>query len=236
MEETVFKGVITYINFEKNFATIEYHKGAKLKSVNCKTGQESGRKTSHFRVGDTVSFRLKLSDRGDKQTAYQVKFLHNTRLDLLVQKAAIENRFAGYLKKLDGRYYVKEADSYIFFPLQLSPWEKPPVETAENELISFRLLHTDHPNSMVAELFSHNFSAAYKKALQHYKNEISTEAVVSRVSPHAVYLDLFDGGMQAKLSLSKTSQPPPAPGDTLQVMISYLAPDKLVVKPLEQVK
>lgn len=233
MEETVFKGIISYINFEKNFATIEYNKGGKAKSVNCKTGQEAtGRKTSHFRVGDTVSFQLKLSDRGDKQTAYKVKFLHNTRLDLLIQKAAIENRFSGYLKKVEDKYYIKEADSYIFFPLQLSPWEMPPVETAENEMISFRLLHTDRPNSMVAELFSHNFSPVYKKALQHFKNEISTEAVVKRVSPHAVYLDLFDGELQAKLTLGKLSIPTPVSGDKLQVQISYLGPDKIAVKPV----
>ena len=102
MEEKVLKGIISFVNYEKHFATIEYEVGAKKKSVNCKTGlEETGRKTQHFRIGDTVSFQLRLSDRGDKMTAYNIKFLHNTKLDLLIQRAAIENRFSGYLKKVD---------------------------------------------------------------------------------------------------------------------------------------
>lgn len=231
MEEKILKGTISFVNYEKNFATIEYEAGTKKKSVNCKTGLEAtGRKTRHFRIGDVVSFQLRLSDRGDKMTAFDVRFLHNEKLDLLIQKAAIENRFAGYLKKVEDRYFLKEFDSYIFFPLQLSPWEKPPAETAENAAISFRLLNLDRPNSIVAELFSHNFSPAYKKAYQHFKNKIEAEAVVTRVSPHAIYLDLFEGGMQAKLPLEKGKEPDLEPGDNLPVMITYLSDTKVVVK------
>jgi len=234
MEEKILKGTISFVNYEKNFATIEYEAGAKKKSVNCKTGlEETGRKTQHFRIGDVVSFQLRLSDRGDKMTAYNIKFLHNTRLDLLIQRAAIENRFSGYLKKVEDDYFVKEIDSYIFFPIQLSPWEKPPVETAENQAISFRLLNLEKPNAIVAELFSHNFSPAYKKALQHFKNEIDAEAVVTRVTPHGIYLDLFDGGMQAKLPAPIEGQPVPQPGDSLLVRVTHLTPNRVVVKRVE---
>lgn len=229
MEEKIQKGIISFVNYEKNFATIEYEAGVKKKSVNCKTGlEETGRKTRHFRIGDTVNFKLRLSDRGDKMTAYDIKFLHNTRLDLLIQRAAIENRFSGYLKKVEDRYFVKEIDSYIFFPLELSPWEKPPVETAENAAISFRLLNLERPNAIVAELFSHNYSAAYKKAVQHFKNEIVADAVVSRISPHGIYLSLFEE-MQAKLS--RDELPNAKEGDTIPVLITHLTPARLVVKP-----
>ena len=55
MEEKILKGIISFVNYEKHFATIEYEVGAKKKSVNCKTGlEETGRKTQHFRIGDTV--------------------------------------------------------------------------------------------------------------------------------------------------------------------------------------
>ena len=53
-------------------------------------------------------------------TATNVKYLHNTAINLLVQKAAIENRFSGYLKKVEDKYFVKEWETYISFPLQLS--------------------------------------------------------------------------------------------------------------------
>src|SRR5205809_1148100 len=146
MDQPVYKGKISYINFEKQFATIEYLQNCKLKSVNCKTNAADGEnKPQAYRLGDRVSFQLKLSDRGDKMAAYNVKFLHNESIDLLIQKAAIENRFSGYLKIVDDKYFVKEWESYILFPLQLSPWEKPPVESAANEAISFKLINLEKP-------------------------------------------------------------------------------------------
>jgi hypothetical protein len=231
MEEKILKGTISFVNYEKKFATIEYLQGVKQKSVNCKTDTAEGdRKPHHFKIGDTVSFRLKLSDRGDKMTAFQVKYLHNTALDLLLQKANIENRFAGYLKKTDEKYFVKECDSYIFFPLQLSPWEKPPVDTAENEAISFRLLHLDKPNALVAELFSHNYIPEYKKAIQHFKNEIAIDAVVYKVSPHAVYLNLFEDKIVGKLPLTGTDLTEIKMGDVIQVIITHLTNTKIAIK------
>jgi translation initiation factor IF-1 len=231
MEEKILKGTISFVNYEKKFATIEYLQGVKKKSVNCKTEtEEGGRKPHHFRIGDTVSFRLKLSDRGDKMTAFQVKFLHNTALSLLLQKATFENRFAGYLKKTDGKYFVKECDSYIFFPLKLSPWEKPPVETAENEAISFRLLHLEKPNALEAELFSHNYIPEYRKAVQHFKNDITIDAVVNKVSPHAVYLNLFDDKITGKLPVTAKELTEIKVGDVIQVAITHLTHTRIVIK------
>lgn len=231
MEQPIYKGKISFINHEKNFATIEYMHNNKQKSVNCKTdAEESGKKPHQFRLGDQVSFLLKLSDRGDKMTAYEVKFLHNTAIDLLIQKAAIENRFSGYLKIVGDRYFVKEWDSYILFPLELSPWEKPPVETAANEPITFKLSNLDKPKSIVAELFSHNYIPEYRKALQHFNNQIEVDAIVKKISPHAVYLDLFGEQVQAKLSLPPEEKESLKPGDTIPVLITHFTHHRIVVK------
>lgn len=231
MEEKILKGTISFVNYEKNFATIEYWQGTKKKSVNCKTDFEStGRKSHHFRIGDTISFQLTLSVRGDKMTACNIKYLHNTALEILIQRAAIENRFSGYLKKTEDKYFVKEWNSYLFFPLQLSPWEQPPVATAENEAISFRLLNLDRPNSMVAELFSHNYIPQYKKAVQHFKNEIVIDAVVYKVSPHGIYLNLFDDKVQAKLPPGTAEISSIKEGDTIPVLITHLSNTRIVVK------
>lgn len=226
--EPIYKGKISFINFEKQFATIDFLKGAKQKSVNCKTDADGINKKPHqFRLGDVVSFQLRLSDRGDKQTAYNVKYLHNEAIDLLIQKATIENRFSGYLKKIEDKYFIKEIDSYILFPLQLSPWEKPPVESAENVAISFSLLHLDKPNAIVAELFSHNFTPAYKKAMQHFKNEMDAEGVISRITPHAAYISLFDDEMTGKLNGDFSTL---KEGDKLNVNITHLTPYKMAIK------
>ncbi|MGB3007745.1 MAG: hypothetical protein WBC06_14605 [Chitinophagaceae bacterium] len=233
MTETLYKGKISFVNYEKYFATIEYVQNSKVKSVNFKTNAaDSDKKAHHYRLGDVVNFQMKLSDRGDKMTAFKVKFLHNTAIDLLIQKATIENRFSGYLKKVEEEYFVKEWESYIFFPLQLSPWEKPPVATAENEAISFRFLNLEKPNAITAELFSHNFIPEYKMAVQHFKNQIIADAVVTKVSQYAVYLGLFNNKIQAKLPLKKGEVTTMKEGDLLQVRISYLSNNRITVEPV----
>ena len=233
MDEVLFKGRISFVNYEKYFATIDYVSNGKEKSVNFKTNAEgSNKKPHHFRLGDVVNFKLKLSDRGDKMTAYAVKFIHNTAIDLLIQKAAIENRFSGYLKKVADDYFVKEWDSYIFFPLQVSPWETPPVATAENEPITFKFLNLDKPNAIIAELFSHSYIPEYRMALQHFNNGIDADAIVTKVSSYAVYLGLFNNKIQAKLPLTKEEGSGLKEGDTLQVKIKHLTNNRIVVEPV----
>ncbi len=234
MEQQLYKGKISFINYEKQFATIEYSDNNKLKSVNCKTNAaDSDKKPHQYRLGDVVSFQLKLSDRGDKMTAYNVKFSHNEAINLLIQKAAIENRFAGYLKIVDGKFFVKEWDSYILFPIQLSKWEKEPVETAANEAINFKLLNLEKPNSVAAELFSHNYIPEYKKALQHFNNKVQIAAIVYKVSPHAVYLNLFGDKMQAKISLTALESDAIKEGDIMQIIITHFTSNRIVVKRVE---
>lgn len=229
--EQTYRGKISFVNFEKHFATIDYLQGTKPKSVNFKTSAEGNdKKPQHYRVNDVVSFQLRLSDRGDKMTAYNVKFLHNEAIDRLIQKAAFENRFSGYLKKVEEDYFIKEADSYIFFPLLISPWETPPAETATNEMISFRLLNLDKPNGIVGELFSHTYIPEYKKAVQHFNNKIEIDATVARLTPHAVFLDLFGQKIQARLPLSAIKNESIHPGDTIKVVITHLTPNRIVVE------
>lgn len=232
MDTQLFKGRISFINHEKFFATIEYKQNNKHKSVNCKTNAtDSDRKPNQYRLGDEVSFSLKLSDRGDKMTAYNVRLLYNPAIDLLIQKAAIENRFSGYLKKVEDQYFVKEWDSYILFTLQLSPWEKAPAATAENEPVAFRLINLDKPKSLAAELFSHNYIPEYRKAVQHFQNGISIEAVVARVSPHAIYLNLFTDQLQAKLPVKDGKQL--KEGDKVAVKITHLTNKRIIVAKTE---
>ena len=230
-EQVTYKGTVSFIHPEKNFGTLEYLQGAKPKSVNFKTNEaEAGKKPHRFRLGDTVSFQLRLSDRGDKMTACNVRFVHNTAIDLLLQQAAIENRFSGYLKMVDDQYFVKEINSYILFPLKLSPWEKAPVPTAVNEAISFSLVNIDKPQRLEAGLFSHNYIPAYKKALQHFKNGIDTEATVYKVTAHGIYVHLFDEAMQAKLPVAEGEAPAMETGTRFPVLITHLSPFKIVIR------
>jgi hypothetical protein len=230
MEQAQYTGKISFINHEKQFATIDYAHNNKQKAVNFKIAAAKGKKPHQYRLGDVVRFSLRLSDRGDKMTADNVHYVHNPDLELLLQRAANENRFSGYLKLVGGTYFVKEVDTYILFPLRLSPWELPPADTAENVAITFRLTDTDRPNSVRAELFSHRFIPEYRMAERHFKDKTPVDAWVSRVSPHAVYLELFTESMQAKLPVKEGTDPGLKQGDNVQVRITWLSPEKIAVE------
>lgn len=239
MDQTIYKGTISFIHHDKQYATIDYEQNGKKKTINFKMDEKKQIKTTEekkkskphpFRIGDEVNFQVKLSDRGDKMIAYNIKFLYNTELEKLINKAKIENRFSGYLKMVDDELFVKEWDSYIFFPLKLSKWEKPPAESAFNEAISFKLLNLDKPNAIAAELFSHDFIPEYRKALEHFKNKTPIEAIVSKISPFAVYLDLFGNSIQAKMELSAENLKEIKTGDKVNVTINFLSVSKIVVE------
>jgi len=240
MDETVLRGTISFVNHDKQYATIDYEHNGKKKSVNCKTdqsekskpdGQKGTKKPHKFRIGDEVNFQVKRADKGDKMIAYNVKFLYNQELEKLINRAMIENRFSGYLKVVDDELFVKEWDSYIFFPLKLSNWENPPAESAFNEAISFKLLNLDKPHAVAAELFSHDFIPEYRKALEFFNNKKIIETTVSKVSPFAVYLDLFDNNkMQAKIQLPADGLKEAKAGDKIKVIITYLSSSRIVAE------
>lgn len=230
MDENIYKGTITFINQEKFFATIEYYKGSSLKSVNFKTDiDNTGKKPHQFRLGDTVSFQLQLSARGDKLSAFQVKFLHNEPVNILLQRAKAENRFSGYLKIINGKYFIKEVGSYVLFPLQLSPWEKPPVETAANEVISFKLSNMGKPKSIAATLFSHNYIPEYTKALEKFEEQAKIEATVFKITPHAAHVNFFGGKIQGKLTPPEIFKE----GDKVDVVITHLNESRIVIEKAE---
>ncbi|HKZ64782.1 MAG TPA: hypothetical protein VJ111_00430 [Chitinophagaceae bacterium] len=239
MDKTTYKGTISFVNHDKHYATIDYEQNGKKKTINCKTNGEDqvkagnnkkAKKQHLFRIGDEVNFQIKLSDRGDKMIAYNIKFLYNTELEKLINKAGLENRFSGYLKIIDGQLFVKEWDSYIFFPLKLSKWEKPPAESAFNEAISFKLLNLDKPNAIAAELFSHDFIPEYRKALEYFKNKTPIEATVSKISPFAVYFDLLNNKISAKIQLPAKGLEEVKAGDKLKVLITHLSNNRVVVQ------
>ena len=129
MSNTLLTGNVTFVNHEKKYIIIEYEVNGKKKVVNGSVETKLLKKKHIFHIGDTVSFTVALSGRGDRMTASDIHFLYNTALDVLINKAKTENNFIGYLKIVDDKYYVKEIDSYLFFPVPLSPWQIKPTET-----------------------------------------------------------------------------------------------------------
>lgn len=238
MEPKMYTGTISFVHHQKHYATIDYKDGDKKKTINFQStpgGQalpstELPRKKKHqFRTGDTVQFQLKLTPRGDRLNASNVKFLYNNELEKLLQKAAIDNQFKGFLKLVDDTYFVKEISSYLFFPLVLSQWENIPATETFNEAVNFRLINTDKQN-IAAALANPAFIPAYKTALKHYRNKTPVEAIVSRISPYAVYLDVIGKSLQAKLPIKPGDKQTLKPGDKIMVRINYLSPGKIAIE------
>jgi hypothetical protein len=220
--------------------TIEYLHNGKSKTVNGSIkeadllkGKEDKdtKKLHHFREGDEINFILRRSDRGDKMVADHIQFRFNNSLSALLHKATLDNQFSGYLKQVDDKYYIKEIGSYHFFPLKLSAWEKEPPPSVVNEPVLFMLENFTNPDKTVALLLNRQFIPEYKKAQQYLENKTEIDATVNKISPHSIYVNVIGNKMQAKLPLSanKTGHTE-KPGDIIKVMITYLGPEKIVVK------
>ena len=91
-------GKITFINHDKEYATIEYTLNGKKKSITGNISEKEQLKLKsekiikrihHFHVGDELSFVINLSARGDKMIADCMEFKFNNALDNLINKSAI---------------------------------------------------------------------------------------------------------------------------------------------------
>lgn len=236
MRKDIFTGKVTSINHEKNYVSVAYMHNDRKKTITCRMSEKDAdgkpvEKVKHvYRVGDEVSFQIMGANRGTSVIAYNLKFLYNNELQKLLDKAAADNRFVGYLKMADDAFFIKERGSYIFFPLELSKWEKAPSEDEFNEAVEFRLLHTDKPGRISAELFNHDYIPEFRKAIQAFKHNTAVEAIVTKVSPYAVYLDLYGGNLQSKLPLLKDETNDLKEGDSLLVRFSYLGNTRIVTE------
>lgn len=237
MRKDVLTGKITSINHEKNYVSVAYLYNERKRTITCRmdereaeTGEKREKRKHTYRVGDEVSFQVKGVDRGAKMIAYNLKFLYNNELQKLLDQAAINNRFTGYLKMADDTFFIKERDSYIFFPLELSKWEIPPSEESFNEPVEFRLLHTDKLGRISAELFTHNYISEFRKVVQLFKHQTPTDAVVTRVSPYAAYINIMGEQIQSKILLKGDSTTVLKEGDKVQVRITHLSNSRIVTE------
>ncbi len=239
MDEKTIMGKISFINHDKDYATIEYEVNGKKKTISGNVSEKEQeklrkekiiRRIHQFHVGDEVSFMIALSARGDKMVADCLQFHFNNALDNLINKSHIENCFVGYLKKVEEDYFVKETGSYIFFPLILSAWEKKPKEDNLNEPVFFKLENTDKPDKATAALFRSEYIPEYLYAQQCFKKKTIIDATVYKVTPHGIFLNVVDKKIQAKITVDKTAAQTTQIGDVLKVVISYLGTSKIIVE------
>lgn len=232
MSNTIHKGQVSFVNHEKKYIMIEYEQTGKKKVVNGSIAEKLLKKKHVFHIGDTVSFTVGLSGRGDRMVATNIQFMYNNALDVLINKARIENNFIGYLKIVDDKYFVKEIDSYLFFPVPLSPWQLKPTEAELNEAVTFALNNLDKKEKITASLFTQKFIPEYYSAERAFKKQEIVETEIYKISPHGIYLNLFGDKIQAKIHANADTLPVNLKvGDTLKVRITYFSKMKIVVEP-----
>ncbi len=243
MDTQTLMGTITFIHHDKQYASIEYLHNGKKKSINGNVNekeqqklkeQKAIKKIHSFRIGDEVTFVIVPSPKGDKMIADKIEFRFNNAFTNLVNKAAVENRFVGYLKKVDDDYFVKETGSYILFPLVLSPWELLPHESRLNEPVFFKLDNLDKPNAVTASFYKSEFIPEYQTALRNFNNKTALNAVVYKISPFGIFVNLISDKIQAKLPVTKNKNEEEIVdvkiGDTIKVLITYISPLKIVLE------
>lgn len=244
MPTTPIMGKITFINHDKDYATIEYLYNGKKKTINGNISEKEQeklkaekiiKKVHHFHVGDEVSFVLTQSPRGDKMIADCIEFKFNNALDSLINKSATDNRMVGYLKKVEENYFVKETGSYIFFPLKLSPWEKPPSDDDLNEAVFFKLNNAGKADKTTASMYKSNYIPEYLAAQKYYQNKTVINAAINKITPFGIFVNVVGSKISAKIPLDKNAgeQAPEEglkPGDRINIIITYLSDAKIVVE------
>ncbi len=230
-----FEGKISFINHDKQYAMIEYEEGNKKKTVRASIDEKLQKemkekklikKTHHFMTGDIVSFTVKLSDRGDRMMAVGTEFLYNNALDVLINKSFLNNKFIGYLKMVDDKYFVKEIDSYLFFPVPFSPWQIVPAELDLNEQVNFSLENVEKKEKIFASLFNNNYIPEFEQAVKLFKSKIPVAATVYKTTPHGIHLNIVTDKIQGKIPFEENIKV----GDTINVLIIYLGKSKIVVE------
>ena len=228
------EGKISFINHDKKYAMIDYEEANKKKTVRADIDDKKQKelkekklikKTHHFMVGDVVSFVVKLSDRGDRMMATSVEFLYNNTLDVLINKSLLTNKFIGYLKMVDDKYFVKEIDSYLFFPVPFSAWQLVPEELDLNEQVFFSLENIDRKEKIFAALFNNKYIPEFEQAVKLFKTKTVVTAEVFKISPHSIYLNIIGNKIQAKIDFEEEV----SVGDKIEVLISYLGKNKIAV-------
>ena len=178
MGNTILQGKVSFVNHEKKYVMIEYEVNGKKKAINGIVDDKTQlqwkkaglvKKAHIFHIGDMVNFTAGLTERGDKMVASNIQYLYNTALDVLINKAKTENNFIGYLKVADDKYFVKEIDSYLFFPVPFSPWQIKPTEDELNEAVTFSLENLEKKDKITAKLYNNKYIPEFYTAVKAHK-------------------------------------------------------------------
>ncbi|MEO8772365.1 MAG: hypothetical protein ABI402_19860 [Ferruginibacter sp.] len=248
MSDKFISGKISFIHHEKNRAVIEYEDNGKKKNIQADIddraqakliAQKIIKKPHRFLVGDNVTFQIKKTG-GNGRIVYadNIQYQYNTALEILINKAAIENKFLGYIKITDEEYFIKEIDTYLFFPLEISAYEIPPTEKEIEKPVSFKLENINKPDKIAASLFNHNYIPEFLTAIQHFKKQTSIDAIVQNITPFGIHVNLVADKIKAKLTIDdslkkRIEEKSIQVNSVIRIKIKHISPSKIAIEEVE---
>jgi predicted RNA-binding protein (virulence factor B family) len=248
MSEKYFRGKIVFINNDKEKATIEYVNNNKVKTISAIVNEKQQekyiqknliKKSHRFLVGDHVKFIIKKSS-ANVFFADHIQYEYNNALEVLINKSKLQNKFLGYVKVVDEKYFIKEIDSYLFFTLTVSKYEHPPVSNENEKPVSFKLINIEKPEKLCAELYNHSYLDGFLIAIKQHKKEENIEAIVTKITAYGVFITLTESKLDCKLTINdelsdKLKSETIRIGSTLSVKIIHLTTDRIVVEYVDTV-
>lgn len=242
MSEIYLSGTITHIQNQKNKATIEYQEKNKTRTIQALIDEKEQskwieqkliKKQHRFLVGDYVKFVIRKSGGGFYAT--NVIYQYNNELTVLINKANISNKFLGYIKIVEDQFFIKEINSYLFFPLKISKYEIPPTAAETTKPISFKLINIDKPEKIVAALYNHQYTPDFLKAIKQSKKSEAISAIVNKITPYGIFVTLSESNIYSKIPLNKQiafkiQQKEIEVGASVFVKIKHLSTEKIILE------
>ena len=212
MYDTLYIGEVRFFNNEKNFGFIrtddgksyyfchdvEWHKKLKAEGVT-----KSQRK---FSVGHEVSFKLKPHAKyKDEFEAYEIRFIRNV-IDIhrqeIIDQSQTDSVLQGYLKGMEGGFFIKHKDTYVFVPVKISEWEadlESVYSNRINSLVKFKLVQPSKITSLKAYLIDRKFSDLYKQVVDLYISGGEIDALITCKAEQGLFATAFGGEVIATI-------------------------------------
>lgn len=117
--------------------------------------KNGGHPAHQFSFGDELSFKVNQSRiNPSKLEAYDLNFIRNQRIELLIKESKEKGILRGYIKKHNsGKWMIKHAVSYVHIPIHITDWEiniDKVYAAREDEIVNFKLTQTEQLHKLAA--------------------------------------------------------------------------------------
>lgn len=217
--DTVYKGIVTYFTVERHFGFIESDDHQDLfffiEKTRTRKSNPEGRKLrreTYFR-GDEVYYKIKRSSKNENRIeACDVSFIKNDKIDEYLALIREQKPLTGYIKYLDGCYYIKDKQTYLFTPLEISMWEVGLEEVYEsriNEAVSYVVEKIPkYIKNMTAVLTDRIFSTQYYQLCKLRDDQELISVRITGVRRDGYFASFLDNSVSTFIHFDKSGTTP----------------------------